>query len=124
MELRDYLHFSRKTVTEFAKELQLSRSYITQLVSGKRKASRLVAKHIQEITGGEVTAEEVSQGNYVEQRAHIGKKYARKTKATPQILKETLGNFLFYLHEASEGGTKRLDELELIINEYVEKIVK
>ena len=59
MELRDYLHFSRKTITSFAKNISISRCHLTQIVNGHKRASIHLAKHIEEVTGGEVTVKDL-----------------------------------------------------------------
>lgn len=58
-KLREYLFYKQKTVTDFAKELMVSRSYMNRIVGGKIKPSRLLAKEIERHTNGEVTAEDL-----------------------------------------------------------------
>lgn len=59
MDLREYLFRKRLSVTDFAKELGYQRVHISQIVNGKRKAGRHLAKTIEQFTHGEVTAHEL-----------------------------------------------------------------
>lgn len=58
-KLKEYLFYKRKTVTDFAKELDVTRSYLNRIVLGKIKPSKLLAKEIERMTNGEVKAEEL-----------------------------------------------------------------
>lgn len=60
--LKKYLFFNQKSITDFAKELMVSRSYMNKVVLGKTKPSRLLAKEIERATNGEVKAEELMKG--------------------------------------------------------------
>lgn len=57
--LREYLFYKQKSITDFAKELMVSRAYMNRIVLGKTKPSRLLAKEIERMTNGEVKAEEL-----------------------------------------------------------------
>lgn len=54
MELRDYLHFRRLTVKEFADTCGLSRGYMSLLVGGHRPAGVRAMQAIEEATNGQV----------------------------------------------------------------------
>ena len=56
MNLVDYLLTSRVKRREFARDVGVSESYISLLISGKRRPSVSVALQIERITGGEVSA--------------------------------------------------------------------
>ncbi len=124
MELRDYLYFTRTTVTEFAKKLQVSRSYITKLLAGNYPASRLVAKQIEEITGGEVTVEDVSKTRYVKSKRMDKKDHISKTNVSPTLLKKTILDFFEYLNLQSCGGVERTKEFGVMLDEFVEKTMQ
>lgn len=59
MNLRDYLHFNRITVTEFAKTVDYSRGHLASIVNGKLKPSKKLARQIEKATNGQVTIEEL-----------------------------------------------------------------
>jgi DNA-binding transcriptional regulator YdaS (Cro superfamily) len=58
-KLKEYLFFKQKSVTDFAKEMAVSRSHMNKIVLGKIKPSRLLAKEIERVTNGEVKAEDL-----------------------------------------------------------------
>lgn len=57
--LREFLFYEEKTITKFAKELEISRNYLSQIAMGHQKPSKRLAKDIERITEGKVTAEEL-----------------------------------------------------------------
>lgn len=59
MELREYLFRKRITISEFSKQINYTRTHISDIMSRKRKAGKKVAKIIEEATNGIVSAEEV-----------------------------------------------------------------
>lgn len=61
-KLREYLFYKQKSVTDFAKELLVSRSYMNKIVLGKIYPSRLLAKEIERATNGEVKVEDLLKG--------------------------------------------------------------
>lgn len=61
-KLKEYLFYQQKSVTDFAKELMVSRSYMNKIVLGKASPSRLLAKEIERATNGEVKAEDLLKG--------------------------------------------------------------
>jgi DNA-binding transcriptional regulator YdaS (Cro superfamily) len=61
-KLKEYLFYKQKSVTDFAKEMMVSRSYMNRVVLGKVKPSRLLAKEIERMTNGEVKAEDLLKG--------------------------------------------------------------
>lgn len=61
-KLKEYLFYKQKSITDFAKELLVSRSYMNRIVLGKSKPSRLLAKEIEHVTNGEVTMKDLMEG--------------------------------------------------------------
>ncbi len=61
MELRDYLHFARKSIVDFAKEAGVSRHHISRIVNRRDKPSLTLARYIEVITGGEVTVKDLME---------------------------------------------------------------
>jgi DNA-binding transcriptional regulator YdaS (Cro superfamily) len=59
MELKLYLVKNRIKVHEFAEKLGCSRTHLSEVISGKKKAGTSLAKLIEFTTNGEVTEEEV-----------------------------------------------------------------
>ncbi|MEN8236159.1 MAG: helix-turn-helix transcriptional regulator [Pseudomonadota bacterium] len=59
MELREWLFRNRKTVTDFAKEIGVSRSHLNMISNGKNLPSVQLAKKIEEGTEGKVTIMEL-----------------------------------------------------------------
>lgn len=59
MDLREWLFRKRKTVTDFAKEIGVSRNHINGIVNGRGKPSAKLAKQIQDATHGEVSIMEL-----------------------------------------------------------------
>lgn len=57
--LKEYLFYKGISITDFAKEVGASRNYISQISLGKLKPSKFLAKEIERLTNGEVTAEEL-----------------------------------------------------------------
>lgn len=62
MNLRDYLHFKRISVTDFAKKIKFTRVHISKVVNETRKPGKHLADIIETATNGEVTAEELLKG--------------------------------------------------------------
>lgn len=62
-KLKEYLFYKRKSVTDFAKEMEVSRSYMNKIVLGKTKPSKFLAKAIENATNGEVKVEELMKGD-------------------------------------------------------------
>lgn len=59
MELRDYLHFARKSVIDFAKEMGVTRQHMSLIVHKKVKPGKTLCKYIEQMTGGEVTVKDL-----------------------------------------------------------------
>ena len=59
MDLRKYLFRKRKSVTDFAKEVKVSRNHISRIVNKSIKPGKHLALFIETITNGEVTASEL-----------------------------------------------------------------
>ncbi len=57
--LKKYLFFKEMSITNFAKELKVTRAYMNRIVRGKIKPSRLLAEEIERRTNGEVKAEDL-----------------------------------------------------------------
>lgn len=70
MELREYLFRNEITVTDFSKKLGYTNSYINQIVNGKAKPSRRLAKLIFQHTYGNVPID----GIYIKERGRSKKK--------------------------------------------------
>lgn len=62
MDLREYLFRQRISVTDFAKLIGCSRAYISKIVNDQIRPGKRLAKDIELITNGEVTAEELLKG--------------------------------------------------------------
>lgn len=56
MELREYLFRNRLTVTHLSRLLECTRTHLSEIIHGRRKPSRRLAKDIEKITNGEVKA--------------------------------------------------------------------
>lgn len=68
MLLRDYLHnerFTEKKMTlkKFAESLELSPAHISGYIHGRLRLSKKVARAIEKVTNGKVTAAEIMFGN-------------------------------------------------------------
>lgn len=59
MDLREYLFRKRMSVTEFAKKINYTRTYVNNILTGTKKAGKKLAKLIEKETNGEVKAEEL-----------------------------------------------------------------
>ncbi len=59
MELRDYLHFARKSVIDFAKEMGITRQHMSSIVHKKVRPGKVLCKYIEQMTGGEVTIKDL-----------------------------------------------------------------
>lgn len=59
MRLDEYLFYEKKTITDFAKELLITRNYLNLIVLGYSKPSKRLARDIEKATGGKVTVEEL-----------------------------------------------------------------
>ena len=55
MNLRDYLHVKRITQTEFAKQLNVTRNFVSLITNGKRFPSSGMKKLIEIVTQGQVS---------------------------------------------------------------------
>lgn len=60
MNLREYIFYHKKTVTEMAKEIDITRSYLSRLLGGNKAISKKVARNIEKATNGLVTAETIN----------------------------------------------------------------
>lgn len=63
MNLRDYLHFERIKIKKFADSLDLTSSHIRNYLSGRNRLSIKVARAIEKITEGKVTANRIMKDN-------------------------------------------------------------
>ncbi|MEN8236160.1 MAG: helix-turn-helix domain-containing protein [Pseudomonadota bacterium] len=59
MNLREWLFRERKTVTELAKKIVVSRTHLNLVSTGKKRPSPDLAKKIEEATNGKVTRDEL-----------------------------------------------------------------
>lgn len=58
-KLKEYLFRKEKKMTVFARELEMSSGYLTQIVKGNIIPSKRLAREISQATGGEVTVEDL-----------------------------------------------------------------
>ena len=59
MELKIYLLCHKTSITQFAKMVGISRSYLNQIILGKKFPSQKLAKRIEEASEGHVTVKDV-----------------------------------------------------------------
>lgn len=59
MWIDEWLFKQKKTVTEFAKELSISRGHASRIISGRVKAGKFLAQAIERLTDGQVTQKEI-----------------------------------------------------------------
>lgn len=59
MDLREFLFRKKISITDFAKELMISRNYLNQICLGNQIPSPRLARDIERATKGEVTAKEL-----------------------------------------------------------------
>ena len=59
MKLRTYIAEKEMSIKEFSEKLGITRSYLSEILSGKYKPGKLLMKTIQEITDGQVGKEDV-----------------------------------------------------------------
>lgn len=59
MDLREYLFRKRLSITQFSALVFCNRNYISQIANKKRIPSVRLAKAIEQVTNGDVSAEEV-----------------------------------------------------------------
>jgi len=59
MDLREYLFRKRITNKDFAKLVRYDHSYIGEIINGKKKPGKKLARLIEEATNGEVTVDEL-----------------------------------------------------------------
>lgn len=62
MKLKDYLYFEKKTITDFAKNVGISRIHMSGIANGFRHPSKSLMGHIQLITKGKVTPKDFEEG--------------------------------------------------------------
>jgi len=56
VNIREYLFYNKLSVREFSKKVDCSRTYLSQIVHGKIKPGRKLARDIERATNGEVKA--------------------------------------------------------------------
>lgn len=61
MNLEQYLFYKKLSVQEFALKSDLSRSYLSSIISGRVNPSKKTCRTIERATDGEVKAENVFQ---------------------------------------------------------------
>lgn len=59
MELKEWLFRNDMSITEMSKRLHCARPYLSHIKNKKMKPSLRLAQHIQDLTNGEVTTEEL-----------------------------------------------------------------
>jgi DNA-binding transcriptional regulator YdaS (Cro superfamily) len=75
MKLREYLYKKkyspeRMSLKTFAESIELSATHISSYISGRNRMSRKVAKAIERVTNGEVTAQDVMNDNPVKTKKY------------------------------------------------------
>jgi DNA-binding transcriptional regulator YdaS (Cro superfamily) len=70
MNLRDYLHFRRKTIKDFALSIDMTPGHIYGYIRGRLRVSKKVAKNIEKATQGEVTAVEIMKDNPIKKKVY------------------------------------------------------
>jgi DNA-binding transcriptional regulator YdaS (Cro superfamily) len=63
MNLRDYLHFQRITIKAFSESIEMSTTHITGYINGRLRLSQKVARAIERVTDGKVTAKQIMKDN-------------------------------------------------------------
>lgn len=63
MDLREYLFRNRISITDFAKQVNASRNHISGITNRAWKPGKYLALLIENVTNGEVTAEELLSDN-------------------------------------------------------------
>jgi len=58
MDLKEWLFFERRSITEFAEMIDYSRQHLTGIISGRHSPSRKLIKRIERATNGQVTRED------------------------------------------------------------------
>ena len=61
MNLKEYLFYAQMTVTQFADIANLDRTFVSSILSGGRRPSKPSMIAIERATGGQVTAQSISQ---------------------------------------------------------------
>lgn len=61
MKLKVYLVLKKISITDFSKHLRCTRDHLSRVINGSKRASKRLAKDIEEATNGEVKAEEILQ---------------------------------------------------------------
>ena len=72
MDLREYLFRKRLSIKEFGEMVYCSRTYISNIVHKKRTPSIRLAKSIEKVTNGEVTAESLLNMEDTEEKESKG----------------------------------------------------
>lgn len=63
MNLRDYLHFERIKLKDFAESIDMSVTHISGYINGRLRVSKKVARNIEKATEGKVTAKQILKDN-------------------------------------------------------------
>ena len=59
MKLREYLFYNQISVTDFSKQIECSRAYLSGIIHGTRTPSKRLAKDIEAATNGKVKIEDL-----------------------------------------------------------------
>jgi len=62
MNLKDYLYLKRMTLNEFSNQIGYSRNHLSGIINGRYKPNKKFALYIEQITNGEVKAEDLLKG--------------------------------------------------------------
>lgn len=106
MRLQDYLHENKITITDFAEFLGIHKGYLSRLLRGWNKPSKLLAEKIEYVTKKQVTVEDlmsipfdpVDKTKKPKKLSKNGLIYALKSLYIPEKASET---HLFIIRQAS-----------------------
>lgn len=59
MDLREYLFYNRITIKKFSETVECTRTHLSEIIHGRRSASRRLAKDIEKATDGQVKAKDL-----------------------------------------------------------------
>lgn len=72
MTFREYLFYNNIKIAEMALKLNITRSYLNSMTSGRLVYSKKVSKAIEIVTGGDIKAKDI-EGTYERQNLRIEK---------------------------------------------------
>lgn len=63
MKLRDYIFFEHLTLKKFSESIEMTPTHISGYIHGRVRLSQKVARAIERITNGKVTAKQILKDN-------------------------------------------------------------